>query len=64
MKVTRRTLKKFRKKIETYGIQFYYNRVEEAMVTNSCNCAHMYLLTKDHKVVKEGNIPQSRPVIE
>ena len=39
------------------------DRVKEVLVTNTCNVAPMYLLTKDHEVVKPGQLPASRPVV-
>ena len=39
------------------------DRVKEVLVTNICNVAPMYFLTKDHKVVKPGQLPASQPVV-
>ena len=36
---------------------------KEDVVQGSCNSVPMYLLTKDHKMIKKGQIPLSRAIV-
>ena len=50
-------------KITNMGLDWKHSaRIRETCLNNSCCAAPMYLLVKDHKNVKPGELPPTRPV--
>ena len=50
-------------KITNMGLDWNHcDRMRETCINHSCSVASMYLLIKDHKTVKKGELPSTRPV--